>query len=184
MKTYRNKVAVFEAIKDYLGLSKIVITGSTALKLWDMVTESSELDLDLVIYDIKPQSWDKLLDLHKLFGIEQVIYPPESSTTRDVGALVSLSFPTTKGDCQVHIFCMVKEKMTVMNRQTFEMTVGNKVYYVNHPMNIIEAKKSHGREKDFKQLWNMAAHLVAPLPEPVKEVQSQTCSDGTNEKSN
>lgn len=165
MKTYKSKTEVFDTIKNYLGFDKIVVTGSTALKLWGLVEESSELDLDLVIYDIKPSSWDKLTALHGLFGIEQILYPPSCSTTRDVGALVSLAFPTPSGaEIQVHVFCMETEKMTKMNRPFFNMNVLGRNYWVNHPMNIIEAKKTHGRDKDFKQLFDMCALIIKPLP--------------------
>lgn len=167
MKTYANKEEVFTALKDILGFDKIIITGSTALKMWGMVEKSNPFDLDLVIYDIKPESWDKLTLLHKIQGSDQIIYPA-GDTVRDEGALVSLEFASDCGPILVHIFCMERAKMTIMNRPFLHVEYKGNRYYLNHPMNIIEAKKTHGREKDFKQLYEMCSLLLAPLPEKEK----------------
>lgn len=157
MKIYGGKIEAFQAIQNYLGFNKIILTGSTALKILGFQEHSSPFDLDLVIHDIHDSTLKSLVDLHKITGGTELKYPDDD---REVGGLVSLAFKLPEGELEVHIFLM-KSKRETMNRPVLEMKDSDWGHiWINNPMNIIEAKQIMGRAKDYQGLAQIAANVI------------------------
>lgn len=173
MAKFKDKFDLYKILQETL-IRDIVITGSTALKLYGLTSSSASNDLDLIIYDSeKHKDIDSKLDqLHLLNGVNKIY--KDLKDNRGIGALYSFEFFNEEGfSIKVHLF-----RMTIEKRPRVSMRVDNHWLYLANPMNIVEAKQIMGRKKDYTDLAVICGNIiVSKFPEERRNNDEQDFSD-------
>jgi hypothetical protein len=117
---------------------QFVVTGSTALKFFGLVDVTNDLDIILVNPD---EVTVRTLTAY------QAAYPAETKPT----GRGAVSYVFMDGDLKIDVFVTTKKVDTLLMVEGF---------FVSTVSNIVAAKKSYGRKKDWYQLVAMRSRII------------------------
>lgn len=158
------KLQFVRQLSKMLGGCPLVVTGSTALFLLEIVSESAPDDLDLIIYKAKSETVGALNMLHQISGGTTTKY---DTSERAEGEVIGIKHLGRNGIAiDVHVFLM----RTLENSLKVETNESQNYVSVNYPMRIFEAKRNFGREKDVLALDNIAYKIKYGIDKPSTKV--------------